>query len=466
MLHIILKIYKRIPVSFLNLLAFFFYLIPKKYRYGKIFHNQYEYLKKSEIKSEEDRKKKENFLFVRTVKNAYENVPYYRRIFDDNGINVDNIRSIEDIHIIPFIDKKIIQDNKQKMISNKCNIKRMKYVTTSGSTGEPLGFYQDKDIMMREWAYTNYIWSRVGYKPDSSRLVLRGKVFHEQLRGKNWQWDALKRELSCNIFNMTEITMEEYCIAIEKYKPEFIHGYMSAIMILAKYVEHRQLKHKFKAVLATSESILVYQREFVEKIFGTRVFSFYGHSERLVMAAECEESNEYHIEPEYGYAEIIDASGNVIMEPGVEGELVATGFMNTGMPLIRYRTGDIAAWSECNKVCKCGRPHLRIKYIAGRKQDILVNKQGALISLTAINFHSKVFEHIRKYQFCQEKIGETVLKIVTSESFEKSELLEIDKQLMEKMGNQFDIKIQIVSDIPVGKNGKYKLVEQKMNIQI
>lgn len=69
------------------------------------------------------------------------------------------------------------------------------------------------------------------------------------MHGKNWQWDAFKRELSCNIFDMTEENLALYCNIIEKYKPEFIHGYMSSIMVLCKHIEKHSLTYRFKAFL-------------------------------------------------------------------------------------------------------------------------------------------------------------------------------------------------------------------------
>ncbi len=98
------------------------------------------------------------------------------------------------------------------------------------------------------------------------------------------------------------------------------------------------------------------KKEYVEKIFNTKVFSFYGHSERLVIAGECEYSTEYHVEPLYGYCEIIDEQGAASQF----GEIVATGFLNNDMPLIRYKTGDMASWSQ-TPTCKCGRCYKDLK---------------------------------------------------------------------------------------------------------
>jgi len=362
-------------------------------------------------------------------------------------------------------DKECVRDNCDQMI--KCGIHKEKldYVVTSGTTGRSAGFYQDKSVLMREWAYVNFIWKRVGYKPDSSRLVLRGKVFREKkLKGKSWQWDALKRELSIDIFKMTKDNLRIYCEKIEKYKPEYIHGYMSAIIVLCKYIEKSGIHHSFSGVLAVSEPVTIEQRMYVEKVLNTRVFSFYGHTERLVMAAECEESTEYHIEPQYGFVELIDSEGNQIWEPGIRGEIVATGFLNEAMPLIRYRTGDIAEWSE-KKQCSCGRAHRRLKSVEGRQKDVLLGKNDTRFSVAAINMHSNIFEHVSKYQFYQEKKGEVILKIVSTEEFDKKDIDEMARQIYEKVGNELDVRISVVEDILPEKNGKFKMINQKLEME-
>ena len=456
-------IYNNIPLEALNMCAPFFYAIPVSIRYGHVFDNQRKILASQEKISNTEVEELINKKFLFLVKHCYENVPYYNRLFKEYGLNIESFQDVRDITKIPFLTKNILVEHRDELLADNINKDNLQYITTSGSTGNPVGFFVDQDSTMKEWAYTLHIWKRVGYKPDSSRLVLRGKVFREQKNGKNWQFDALKRELSCNIFDMTDENMEQYCNAIEKYKPEFIHGYMSAIVILCKYIDrrHYELANKFKAILAVSESVLDYQRDYVEKVLKCRVFSFYGHSERLIIAGECEYSNEYHIEPSYGYAEIIDQNEHVIKDDSA-GELVATGFCNKGMPMLRYKTGDIANWS-IRKNCECGRQTVRLMGVSGRwKQDILVNKFGALVSITAINIHSDIFDRIENYQFYQDTIGQVVMKIIPGNEFNSNDINGIIKMLSEKTQNKIDFNVILVADIVRKKNGKYTIVDQQL----
>ncbi len=460
------KYYVKIPLKVTNILGYASNIIPAKKRFGKVYENQLTQLDKEQYASSEVQAKGTDERFLALVRHAYEHVPYYRNLFDQHQIKLDTFTGIKDIQKIPFLTREQLTNNRDQLLAENIDRNQLIYKTTSGTTGNPVGFYLDEDTVMKEWAYINHLWSRIGYKPDNSRLVFRGAVFREQARkGKNWQYDALRKELSCNIFDMNAKNLKDYCRAIERYKPDYIHGYMSAIVILAKYIAHNQLtlKHQFKGILAISENVIDSQRQYVEKIFGCRVYSFYGHSERLVIAGECEKSHEYHIEPSYGYIEIIDEDGQVIEDDQI-GEIVATGFCNQGMPLIRYRTGDMASWST-KFSCSCGRNHLRIQSVYGRwRQDVLVNQEHSFVSLTALNMHSNVFDQVIRYQYCQDTVGEVTLKLVVNRSLTADEEAEIRKQLNEKTQEKIAYTIEYVDDLPIKANGKYSMIDQQLDL--
>lgn len=109
-----------------------------------------------------------------------------------------------------------------------------------------------------------------------------------------------------------------------------------------------------------------------------------------MIAGECENSSYYHVEPSYGYCEVIDDNGI----PSKKGQIVATGFLNYAMPLIRYKTGDVGSLDDCD--CACNRHYQIIKKIEGRwHQDGLINSDNAFVSLTALNIHSEQFNKVK-----------------------------------------------------------------------
>lgn len=460
LIYFVKQNYEKIPTDFLKLTGALYYHIPAKKRYGKDFQQTLELLKRTEYLPYGEIEEYVNERFCYIVKYAAAHVPYYQKRYAEYGVNIESVHDIRDIVKLPTIDREEVRTNRDLFLSDEYDPGNLMYITTSGSTGNPVGFYQKKSMIMTEWAYTMHIWSRAGYKPNSSRLVLRGKKFRQSGKNPHIFYDPLRKELSCDVFDMTENNLENYCMAIEKYRPEFIHGYMSAVLMLAKYIESRDggLHHQFKGILATSETILPVQKDYVEKIFNARVFSFYGHSERLVIAGECEQSSAYHVEPLYGYCELLDMEGL----PANEGEITGTGFLNEAMPLIRYRTGDVSAWEE-GPPCPCGRAHLRLNGVSGRwHQDMLITDEGAYVSLTALNIHSDEFDHIVRYKLIQEQAGIVTMYVMPKKEYVNTDGERIRKILEEKVNGKIRFDVQIVEDLPVKENGKYRIIEQKM----
>lgn len=456
--------YYQLPSWMIQGMGTVYYCLPENLRYGTAFQSTQEILRKTQYLSKDKIDEMVNQLFVNTVQNAFAHVPFYQRLYREHGVDITRIKDIGDIEQLPTISKEDLRNLKNDFLADNWDKKQLMYITTSGSTGNPVGFYQPKSMLMIEWAYTMHIWNRIGCTVNSSRLVLRGKKLHSNKSDPDIFYDPLRRELSCNVFNMTELNLEKYCVAIEKYRPEFIHGYMSAVLMLSKYIASRPggLRHQFKGVLATSETILPDQKAFVEKILHTRVFSFYGHSERLVIAGECEKSADYHVEPLYGYCELLDGQGKAVDD----GEIVATGFLNPAMPLIRYRTGDLAQWSQ-DTACACGRSHMRLAGVHGRwNQDMLINSEGAYISLTALNIHSDEFDRITRYKLIQDTPGVVCMQIVPNAEFTNDDCNAI-KQLLEKnTGHTIRFDLELVKEIPLRKNGKYQIVEQRIPVSL
>ncbi len=166
--------------------------------------------------------------------------------------------------------------------------------------------------------------------------------------------------------------------------------------------------------------------------------SWYGHSERAIWAPWCDKEERYHVNPFYGYCEILN--GTQIVKEGEVGELVGTAFWMFDTPFIRYRTHDFAEKgpSYCEK---CGRQFQLLNYIDGRLSEIIIGKTGRRISLTVFAgsiMHGKIFEHIKQFRFIQKIIGEVVLAIVPSENFVQEELAHLENGLKRFLGDDFN----------------------------
>lgn len=455
MINIIKHHYEEIPTPILNMIGAVGNQFGYGLRYGKSFSKVYEELRKTEFFSEEELDNIVKEKLIEQIKYAYKYVPYYRENYNEN--DVKTMDSLSDIERFPFIDKEIVKSNEDQFISDKFKKSELIQKKTSGSTGMPLAIYMNKDTTLKEWAFVVHIWERIGFTSKSSRILMR------EIEDKNkgiCYFDGLKNELRIDISNMTPENMEIYCKAIERYKPDYIHGYPSATLQLCKFIEKRGIKHQFKGVLPSSEGMSKEEVNYIKRVLNCPCLSFYGHTERLVMAGQCECSECYHVEPLYGYCELIDKNGEVIREEGKTGEIVATGFCNTGMPLIRYKTGDLAEWSL--KKCSCGRNYKLLKKLEGRTTEYLVDRNNNKISLTAFRY-SFYEQHVNSFQFYQDEPGKVFVRIIPEEDFTELDKRNILKTLEEDCDSQIEFCIEKVKSISKKKSGKRELIIQKLD---
>jgi phenylacetate-CoA ligase len=263
---------------------------------------------------------------------------------------------------------------------------------------------------------------------------------------------------------MTDADMARYLDHLATIGDCYLHVYPSSIATITRYLQRadKRLPPNVRGILAGSEIVYEADRAATERATGLRYYSWYGHSEKLVLAAECEHSSIYHVWPTYGYCELLDDSGNPITQPGERGEIVGTGFINRVMPFIRYRTGDYAtlAGTRCEG---CGREHMLLTDIQGhRTQEMLVCVDGSEISWTAVNMHDRTFDGVRRFQFVQTRAGRATLRLVPGNGFDHSRTNAIKTSLDRKLAERIVFDVEVCDDIELTRRGKTTFVDQRI----
>lgn len=432
--------------------------------YGS-FRSTYNFLKDSQHWTADELEKYQLERLNDLLEHSYENVPYYRQVFEKRDLKPSDIYDFDSLSLLPLLTKDIIKNNFKDLKATNFPENKLEHVTTGGSTGDPMGFYYEKGVSRaQEWAFIKTLWDRVGYRFRDKCAILRGNVVKDAENGRLWEKTFFNRWLILSTYHMTDENLEIYVEKIRKFDPKFIQAYPSNITILAKYMEKNGLDpfKNLKAVLCGSENIYPWQKELVERVLNCRVYSWYGHSERTILAGECELSSNYHIFPEYGIFELIDDKGNVTSDD--KGIIVSTSLTNYAMPFIRYKTDDIGIIST--EKCACGRNYPLFKTIEGRLQEYILTKNRNLVSLTALIFsqHFESFSLIKEMQIVQKEPGKIVIKIIPETGYSPENEEEILYKLTNVVADDLEVSFEYVDQIARTKSGKHKFLIQELEL--
>src|SRR6185503_9269459 len=310
--------------------------------------------------------------------------PFYQKSFARAGFRPEDLRAVEHLQNCPMVEKKNLIEDIDEMVSREIKRSKRLYVTTGGSTGMPVGFYLQKGVSRpKEQAFLEAMWARAGYFEGARLAVIRGQVISEKAKGKIASYDATRNWLLLSSYHLTAERLPAYLKALENFKPELLHAYPSAALQLAEYLETfgHTWRTPVRAVLCGSERLTIPQKRLLERVFKCRIYRWYGHAERVVLAGEGADSELFYFYPHYGLVEF--------GPPDQEGlrEVIGTSFHNLAMPLIRYRTGDYVRLAEPSDPSNLEYPWPAVVEIAGREQEFLVGTGGRRISLTAFNMH-------------------------------------------------------------------------------
>jgi len=236
----------------------------------------------------------------------------------------------------------------------------------------------------------------------------------------------------------------------------FIQAYPSAAFQFCKLCHKQNLDIRFlKSFLCGSEAVTEEQQRFIGDELGINVHSWYGHSEKLILGGFCEKNKALHIEPTYGYFELIDAKNQDVSHSKGFGEMVGTTFYNRVMPLIRYRTGDFAESAEfsCNS---CNRHVPLLRRIYGRwDKSVIYRADNTTTSATALNLHNDLYMQIDNLQYLQEEKGKLIILIIKNHQTTQETENKLMAHFKYGMGENSIVEIRYVDKLIYQPNGKF-----------
>ena len=358
---------------------------------------------------------------------------YYRRTLPGR------VESLSDLRLLPTIDSETLTQNGTGLVCVPQDaISRVVTLTTSGSTGAPKRIYfteEDQELTIDYFA--NGLQTVV--KPGETMAILMpcerpggvGDLIARSL--KRIPVSSVRYGLVSDLAPCAEM--------LGSRKPEALVGMPVQVLALARYCEAMGIKTGISAVLLSADHIPDIARRELRRIWGCRVYEHYGMTEMgLGGAIDCDAHDGYHIRENDLLFEILDEKGSPLAD-GVFGEVAFTTLTRRGMPLIRYRTGDISCMLPGR--CGCGSELRRIAPIRGRIGRDIVADCGTVIRMR--DFDEVLFTMPCTSDFrLTASPRENLLKIEieVQESIGKSSAEEITK-LLQKSGLTGGLKVEI-----------------------
>ncbi|HVV73321.1 MAG TPA: hypothetical protein VHI52_17750 [Verrucomicrobiae bacterium] len=386
--------------------------------------------------------------------------PFYQQRFAQAGFKTSGFSDFGQLSQIPTLSKEELLKHREELVAVNAPKAERLYITTGGSTGVPVGFYLQKGISRpKEQAFLEAQWKRAGYFAGARLAVIRGHVTSDKAHGRITSYDATRDWLMLSSYHLTVERLPEYLEALEKFKPDLLHAYPSAALQLAEFLEDagQVWRLPLRGLLCGSERLTLPPKRLLEKIFKCRVYRWYGHSERVVLAGEGRNSELFYFWPAYGFLELGPPDSSGLQE------VIGTSFHNRVMPLIRYRTGDYVRLAQSDQDGPLEFPWPAASDVAGREQEFLISGNGRRISLTAFNMHDSLFNDIYAVQFYQETPGQAEFRYVAGPAFHRSRLPLIEQGIRRKLGDDFKLVLREVRETEKSPRGKHKWLVSKIS---
>lgn len=313
----------------------------------------------------------QNEKIVKQVRHVYDNVKYYRKLMDAQGVSPDDIRSVDDIKKLPFLSKEDLRIAYPYGLLGTDLKNCVRIHSTSGTTGKRVvAFYTQHDIDLWEECCARAIVAAGGSGDDVCQVCYGYGLFTggSGLHGGSHKVGCLTLPMSSGNTERQIQFMMDLGATILCCTPSYA-AYLGESLAEAGY---KPEDNKLKAGIFGAEPWTEEMRRSIEKSLGIKAYDIYGLTETSGpgVAFECEAQNGMHINEDHFYAEIIDPDTGEVLPDGEKGELVFTSLDKEAFPLLRYRTRDICVLSR--EKCPCGRTHVKMSKPMGRSDDMMI----------------------------------------------------------------------------------------------
>ena len=312
----------------------------------------------------------QNERFLKQVQHVWDHVPYYRKKMEEKGVTPADIRSIDDLHKLPFLCKDDLREAYPYGLLGMPLSDCVRIHSTSGTTGKRVvAFYTQHDIDLWDDCCARALMAAGADKDDICHIAYGFGLFTggAGLNGGSHKVGCLTLPMSSGNTDRQLQFMVDLGSTILCCTPSYA-------AYLAESIHEQGIRDqiKLKAGIFGAEAWSEDMRHDIEDKLGIKAYDIYGLTETSGpgVAFECSEQTGMHINEDHFIAEVIDPDTGEVLPEGSKGELVFTAITKQAFPLLRYRTRDICVLSR--KKCSCGRTFVKMSKPMGRSDDMLI----------------------------------------------------------------------------------------------
>ena len=392
----------------------------------------------------------QNERLVKQVQHVWDNVPYYRAKMEEKGVTPADIKSVDDLHKLPFLSKADLRDAYPYGLCGAPLSECVRIHSTSGTTGKRVvAFYTQHDVDLWEDCCARALVAAGGTKEDVVQVAYGYGLF---TGGSGMHGGSHK--VGCLTLPLSSGNTERQLTFMTDLEATILCCTPSYAQYLAESIEEAGLrdKIKLKAGIFGAEAWSEEMRHDIEQKLGIKAYDIYGLTETSGpgVSYECSEQTGMHINEDHFIAEIINPETGEVLPDGEKGELVFTSITKEAFPLLRYRTRDICVLTR--KPCSCGRTHVKMSKPMGRSDDMLIVK-GVNVFPSQIETVLLEQGYAPNYQIIVDRVNHSdtleVLVEMAPDKFSDSlaEIAEQEKNLVAALKAMLGIfaKVRIVS---------------------
>ncbi len=390
---------------------------------------------------------------------AREEIDYYRFLPEPvaRGDAAESIRAT--LKEIPPLEKTVYRARTRDFLPRRARPSSFNRRFTSGTTGTALEIFDTAHRLAENYAV---VWRQrrsFGVDLRDPFLGFTGQIVTpiKQVAPPFWRHDAFGGRTLFSIFHMSPENLESYVEPIHRSAAVYAEGYPSALNLVAGAMidtDRCLPEGQMKAVFTSSESLLEYQRERIEKAFGAPVRDHYASTEHVVAMTACE-LDRLHVDMEFC---IVEVEAVEETDEWVRGPLLVTGLGSPAAPMLRYRIGDVG--TRLKRPCECGRPGDAFLDIDGRVEDYVLTPTGRYVGRLDHVFKQRL--DIAEAQIIQDSVSALQIRIVPAGPFASEDRERLVRDLRERVGPEIAIEIEVTDRIPREPNGKFRAVRSSV----